>query len=291
MIYMNSRLVSDKMAHVSVYDHGFLYGDGIYETLRVYSGNVFMLDQHVERLFRSATLIRLSIRKSPDMIKKAVYATLKANRHKDAVVRITVSRGAGPTGLDPKLCSQPTFVIFSKKFSGYPTRYYQKGISIAIVSTRRNFSRSLNPQIKSLNFLNNILAKIEAEDRGTFEAVMLNHRNFLAEGTVSNIFFVRDNALCTPSVKVGILDGITRGIVINLAKEADIEVKEGYFRLNDVYEAEEVFISNTTMEIMPVSKVDDTAIKGPGRITSLLQRAYRKKVSTYIKERISNEHK
>ena len=291
MIYLNSRLVSDKMANVSVYDHGFLYGDGIYETLCVYNGKVFMLDQHVERLFRSASLIRLSIRKSPYMIKKALYATLKANRHKDAVVRITVSRGAGPTGLDPKLCSKPTFVIFSKKFSGYPSRYYQKGVSIAIVSTRRNFSRSLDPQIKSLNFLNNILAKIEAEDKGAFEAIMLNHRNFLAEGTVSNIFFVRDNALFTPAVKVGILDGITRKIIIDLANEAGIKVKEGYFRLNDVYESEEIFISNTTMEIMPVSKVDDTAIKAPGKITVLLQGAYKKKVSTYIKERVSNEHK
>ena len=283
MIYLNNALVHKRKAMISVYDHGFLYGDGIYETMRAYKGTVFMLDEHVERLFRSASMIGLIINKKRSEIKKAVYETLKANRVREAAIRITMSRGPGLTGLDPALCKKPTFVIFAHQFKEYPVRYYQKGVKIIISDTRRNFRKAVDPQIKSLNFLNNILANIEAIKSNAHEAVMLNYRNYLAEGTVSNLFFVRDNILHTPSLSVGILNGITRSILLELAKELKIKTREGKYRAEDIFSAQEVLISNTTMEVMPVSEVDGKkTASSPGHITKELHRAYRKTVLTSI---------
>jgi branched-chain amino acid aminotransferase len=284
MIFLNDRLVAHDKALISVFDHGFLYGDGIYETLRAYDGAVFMIDEHIERLFRSAAMIGLHIGKDHEAIKKAVYQTLRANRLRDAVIRITISRGAGPTGLDPELCREPTFVIFANKFSNYPEHFYRRGIKIAVVNTRRNFRGALNPQIKSLNFLNNILAKIEAKQNSAFEGIMLDYRGYLAEGTVSNIFFIHKQTLFTPGIRVGILDGITRKLILDAAYTSALKIKEGAFRKKALYAAEEVFISNTTMEVMPVSDVDDINISSrAGKITKLLQKAYRKRVAAYIK--------
>jgi len=284
MIYLNNRLVPNKKAVISVFDHGFLYGDGIYETLRVYKGVVFRIDEHIERLFRSASFIGLEIHKTPDAVKRAVYKTIEANRHKEAVIRISISRGAGPPGLDPALCAKPTFVIISRPFMKYPAHYYRKGIKIAVVNTRRNFKGSLDPQIKSLSFLNNVLAKIEAKERGAYEAIMLNYRGYIAEGTISNIFFVKDNVLCTPAVEVGILDGITRGIIIDIAKTMGLKVKEGRFRPDDIYEADEVFLSNTTMEVMPVMEFDAARFNvSAGGITKAIHKAYGAKVRDYIR--------
>jgi len=286
MIYLNNKLVARNRALISVFDHGFLYGDGIYETLRAYKGVVFMLDQHMERLYRSASLIALGIPMSPDAIKKAVYQTMKANRLKEAVIRITVSRGAGPVGLDPGLCPEPTFVIFASQFRKYPEQFYLKGVRIAIADTIRNYSRALDPQIKSLSFLNNVLAKIEAKKKGADEAVMLNYRGYLAEGTISNIFFVKNRVLCTPSLKVGILDGITRGIILNAARELQIETREGSFKPHDIHGSQEAFISNTTMEVMPVAEIIGMKkFNGPGRITRLLHKAYKQKVADYTGRR------
>ena len=283
MIYLNNRLVPGARAKVSVFDHGFLYGDGVYETLRAYKGTVFMLDEHMERLFHSASLISLTIPKKPEEIKRAVYETLGANRLKEAVIRITVSRGEGPLGLDPDLCPEPTFVIFAGAFKGYPAGQYQNGVNIAFVNTRRNYISALDPQIKSLNFLNNILAKIEAKKINAYEAVMLNYRGYVAEGTISNIFFVNENTLCTPAMDVGILGGITRRIILDIAGESGIRTKEGKFRPERIYDAEEVFISNSTMEVMPVTQVDGREIgSAAGEITRALHRAYRKRVAGYI---------
>lgn len=284
MIYLNNKLVQRNKAFISVFDHGFLYGDGIYETLRAYKGVVFKIDEHIERLFRSASMLDLEIPRTHETIKKNVYDTLKANNQKEAVIRITISRGAGPVGLDPGLCPTPTFVIISNKFEVYPKQYYKKGVKIAIVNTRRNFKGALDPQIKSLNFLNNILAKIEAKKRNAYEAIMLNYRGYIAEGTITNIFFIRDQTLCTPGIEVGILDGITRKIILYAAKELGIEVKEGRFRRDDIYRAREAFISNTTMEVLPVAEVDDAIIGTPGIITKALHKAYRKKVDQYIRQ-------
>jgi branched-chain amino acid aminotransferase len=284
MIFLNNKLVPDKQAKVSIFDHGFLYGDGIYETLRVYEGVVFMLEEHIERLFRSASMIRLTLSHSPKAIQRAVYRTIQANRHHDAYVRISVSRGPGPIGLDPGLCPKPTFVIMTKKLKDYPKNYYEKGVSISVSRTRRNFKSALDPQIKSLNFLNNILATIESIDAGTHEAVMLNYKGYIAEGTTSNIFFVKNDVLYTPNITVGILDGITRKVILDSAREMNIKIKEGRFARRSLYSADEVFISSTTREIMPVTRVDDRKISNRiGPVTKALLSCYQKKVREYIR--------
>lgn len=283
MIYLNNQIVSEKKAVISVFDHGFLYGDGVYETLRAYRGVVYMLDEHLKRLFRSAAMIGLKIPMTPEGIRTAVYETMRANGQKEAVIRISISRGKGPVGLDPALCPKPTLVIMSSEFRKYPPLYYRKGVKIAVVSTRRNYRGALDPQIKSLNFLNNILAKIEAKKENAYEAVMLNYRGYLAEGTITNIFFLADGVLCTPAVSVGILDGITRKIIIDVARELGMRVSEGRFRKEALYRAQEVFISNTTMEVMPVAVIDNRKVRtAPGRTTIALHKGYRKRVAQYI---------
>jgi branched-chain amino acid aminotransferase len=283
MIFLNNKLVRKDKAVISVFDHGFLYGDGIYETLRAYNGIIFMLDEHIERLYRSASLIQLTINKNTDAIKKAVYQTLRANRLREAVVRITVSRGPGPAGLDPELCKKPTFVIFTTQFRKYPEQCYQKGVKISIVKTRRNIISALNPQIKSLNFLNNVLAKIEAKNENAFEALMLNYRGYLAEGTVSNVFFIKDDSLYTPGLTAGILGGITRKAVLDIARKCGFKIRQGKFRKNAIYGAEEVFLSNTTMEVMPVSHVDNVRIgTRAGKTTKIFHQAYKQKVADYL---------
>lgn len=285
-VYLNNRVVPASEAKVSVFDHGFLYGDGIYETMRVYDGVVFMLDEHIERLYRSASLIGLNIPKKIADIKISIYETLKANSLTNAYVRLTISRGYGPIGLDPDLCKEPTFVVIANEFKNYPKSYYEEGIKLIIASVRRNLKEALNPQIKSLNFLNNILAKIEAKQADVYEAIMLNAADHLAEGTISNIFFVKDDILCTPSIECGILDGITRGMVIDLAVKNGIEVKEGAFTPDELYRASEVFITNTTMEVMPAYRVDKTEFK-VGGISKLLLKKYRQEVNGYVKEKKS----
>lgn len=280
-IHLNGRLVPAKEAVISVFDHGFLYGDGIYETMRVYDGVTFMLDEHLRRLYRSASMIGLTIPVDVDSLKAYVYDTLIANSLKDAFVRLTISRGYGPVGLDPDLCPSPTIVIIAQEMKDYPKSFYEKGISLIISETKKNFREALNPQIKSLNFLNNIIAKIEAKKKGAYDAIMLNVYSKLAEGTINNIFFFKDNVLCTPSTECGILDGITRGIVIEIAVRAGLIVKEGEFTREELYSAEEVFITNTTLEVMPVSKVDDQEYV-VGDITKLLHKAYREGINAYV---------
>jgi len=271
---LNGRIVPREDAVVSVFDHGFLYGDGVYETLRAYGGVVFMLEEHLARLERSASLIGLVLPLGQEAVRDAVYQTLKANSLGDAYVRITVSRGAGPIGLDPALCERPTFVVHAGELPRYPERFYDEGVRLIIPRTRRNLREALDPRIKSLNFLNNIQAKREALEAGAFEALMLNHRDRLTECTVANVFFARGGALLTPSVECGILDGITRGHVIALAEREGLKVIEGKFRKEELFRAEEVFITNTTMEVMPVGRVDHVSYK-VGEITRRLHRAYR----------------
>lgn len=298
-VYLNNRVVPASDARVSVFDHGFLYGDGIYETMRAYDSVVFMLDEHIRRLYRSASLIGLRIPKNVADIKAAIHETLEANSLKNAYIRLTVSRGSGPVGLDPELCKKPTFVIIANEFKEYPKTYYKNGIKLIISGTKRNLKEAVNPQIKSLNFLNNILAKIDAKSKRAYEALMLNSQGHLTEGTICNVFFVIPPApplvkggkgglpiLCTPSVECGILDGITRNIVLELAKKHGITTKEGKFKKEDIYHASEVFITNTTMEVMPVSEVDK--VKYPaGNMAISLHKAYKKFVQAYIKNQVS----
>jgi branched-chain amino acid aminotransferase len=280
-VYLNGKIVPSKEAVVSVFDHGFLYGDGIYETIRVYDGVSFKLDEHLHRLFRSASLIGLTIPLGIDPLKVSLYETLIANKFRNAYIRLTVSRGRGAIGLDPDLCTGPTVVIIVEELKEYPKTFYEKGITLIIAETRRNLKEAIDPRIKSLNFLNNVLAKIEAKKRGVYEALMLNVYGKLTEGTISNIFFYKDGVICTPSVDCGILDGITRGIIIDLAKREDLKVKEGKFKKEDLYAAEEVFITNTTMEVMPVAKVDDQSY-AVGSMAKLLRKVYRQEVKVYI---------
>ena len=280
-VYVNGKIVPAKEAVVSVFDHGFLYGDGVYETMKVYDGVVFMLGGHLQRLYRSASLIGLTVPSVADDLKIAIYETLMANSLRNAYVRVTVSRGPGAIGLDPDFCPVPTVVIITEDFKEYPAAYYKNGISLIIPETRRNLKEAINPQIKSLNFLNNILAKIEAKKKNAYEAVMLNSDGNLTEGTISNIAFYKNNTLCTPSIACGILDGITRGIVLDLARREGLKVKEGTFTKEEIYGAREVFITNTTMEVMPVSKVDDRPYP-VGKIAGLLRKLYRQEVNAYI---------
>lgn len=283
-VYLNDRIVPASEAKVSVFDHGFLYGDGIYETMRVYDGVVFMLDEHLQRLYRSASFIGLDIPKNIPDIKIAIYETLQANKLTNAYVRLTVSRGHGPIGLDPDLCKEPTFVVITNEFKNYPKAYYEDGIKLIIANVRRNLKEALNPQIKSLNFLNNILAKIEAKQSDVYEAIMLNASGHLTEGTISNIFFVKEEVLYTPSVECGILDGITRAMVIDLAVKNGLEVREGMFTPDELYSASEVFITNTTMEVMPVCRVNKVNFR-VGDVSRLLLKKYRQEVFGYVKEK------
>lgn len=280
-IFLNGKIVPSKEAVVSVFDHGFLYGDGIYETMRVYDGVVFKIDEHLRRLYRSASLIGLTIPPDINYFKIALYETLIANALRNAYVRLTVSRGHGPLGLDPDLCAEPTIVIFAQELREYPRAFYDNGISLIIAETRRNLREAIDPRIKSLNFLNNILAKIEAKKSNAYEALMLNAQGNLTEGTISNIFFCANGLLCTPSPDCGILDGITRGIIIDLARKEGIRVAEGKFTKHDIYAAEEVFITNTTMEAMPVSRVDSQTYP-VGQIARLLRKLYRREVHAYV---------
>jgi branched-chain amino acid aminotransferase len=283
-VYLNDKVVPSKQAKISVFDHGFLYGDGIYETMRAYDGVVFMIDEHVRRLFRSASLIGLDFGKSAEEVKLAIFEILQANRVRDAYIRLTISRGEGPIGLDPALCKAPTFVVMAHEFRNYPKSYYDEGLKLIISSVRRNLREAINPQIKSLNFLNNILAKIEAIKACVDEALMLNSEGYIAEGTISNIFFIKDEILCTPAVECGILDGITRAVVLDLAVRNGVTVREGMFVPDDLCASSEIFITNTTMEVMPVRKVDDTHFSA-GEVSRLLLKQYRAEVSSYLKEK------
>jgi branched-chain amino acid aminotransferase len=281
-IFLDGVIVPESQAVVSVYDHGFLYGDGVYETMRSYGGIVFMVRRHMDRLARSGALIRLKVPEAESLI-EAVDQTLEANKLSDAYIRITLSRGKGPIGLDPGLCGRHTLVVIAEPFREYPVGCYEKGVQFIIAKTRRNLADAIDPKIKSLNFLNNILAKIEAKEKGAYEAVMLNAEGFLTEGTVCNIFFVSNGILCTPSVETGILDGITRELVIGIARRHGLRVEEGMFYPNDLLGASEVFFTNTTAEVMPVAGIEDVKFE-VGEITRTLRRLYRTEVGEYIRK-------
>lgn len=275
-IYLNERFVDSKEAVISVFDHGFLYGDGIYETLRAYGGRIFMLRQHLVRLRRSADLIGLELPMSEQDWPGLLQDALTRNGLGDAYLRITVSRGEGDIGLDPRLCPRPTVVIIAKPFQPHPPDLFEKGVALSIVPVRRNHPAALSPQIKSLNFLNNILAKREAMRLGAFDGLMLTVDGHVAECTTSNVFFVARGTICTPSVACGILDGITREVVLRLAWEADMPVAEGQYRPEAVLQADECFLTNTSMEIMPVRAIDQTRLGSgcPGPITARLRQLF-----------------
>ncbi|MDG2407789.1 MAG: branched-chain-amino-acid transaminase [Pirellulales bacterium] len=263
-VYINGTFFDKEDARISVFDHGLLYGDGVFEGLRSYSGKVFRLHEHLERLFESARAIHLQIPMAIDSLADAVNEALKVNGIDDGYVRLVVTRGVGTLGLDPAQTSDPQVIIIADRITLYPEEFYTNGLKIVTVSTVRNHPAALSPRIKSLNYLNNILAKIEGKQAGCIEALMLNHKGEVAECTGDNIFLVRRGILLTPPREAGILDGITRQAVCELAVESGLEVQEIPLTRHDVFIADECFLTGTAAEVIPVIEVDSRMI-GDGR--------------------------
>ena len=268
-VYINGKLYPKEDAKISVYDHGLLYGDGVFEGIRSYKGRVFRLDEHLDRLWESAQAIRLTIPLSRQELAQAVRDTLAANGIADGYIRLVVTRGAGTLGLDPNRTSDPQVIIITDYIALYPREMYEKGLEIVTVSTLRNHPAAVSPRIKSLNYLNNILAKIEGQQAGCVEALMLNVRGEVAECTGDNIFLVRGGDLLTPPIDAGILAGVTRQAVIELASAAGIGVREIPLTRHDVYIAHECFLTGTAAEVVPVVTVDSRTIGSghPGPVT------------------------
>jgi len=275
-IYLNGKLVDESQAKVSVFDHGLLYGDGVFEGIRAYNGRVFMLEEHLERLYRSAQAIALAIPMTPAAMARAVVKTCKANGVRDGYIRLVVTRGVGTLGLNPFNCKTPQVIIIAGGIQLYPKKLYETGMSIITVGTMRNQAEAVNPRIKSLNYLNNVLAKIEALNAGVMECIMLNPQGYVAEASGDNIFAVRGKTLLTPPPWCGSLEGITRAVVMKLAPQHGLEVREDVMTRYDVYTAEEVFLTGTAAEIISVVNVDRRAI-GPGKpgpVTRRLAKAF-----------------
>jgi branched-chain amino acid aminotransferase len=275
-IYISGQFVPQEDAKISVYDHGLLYGDGVFEGLRAYSGKVFRLQEHIERLWNSAKAIWLTIPMTPAEMSDAINEAVRINNVQDGYIRVVVTRGAGSLGLDPNKCSNPQVIIIADAIALYPPELYEKGLEIVSVSVMRTHPAALNPRIKSLNYLNNILAKIEGLQAGCIEALMLNHKGEVAECTGDNIFTVRKGVLYTPPIDAGILEGVTRQAVIDLAHAAKIEVREVPLTLHDVYIADECFLTGSAAEVIPVVKVDARVIGTgkPGPITADLKKRF-----------------
>ena len=277
-IFIDGKLVDREQATVSVFDHGLLYGDGVFEGIRSYNGLIFKCREHIDRLFESAHTLMLTVPLSKSQIEKAMIQTLQANKLKDAYIRLVVTRGTGDLGLDPRKCKVATVFIIADKITLYSREYYEKGLKIAAVPTVRNHPEALNPQLKTLNYLNNILAKIEATNAGVDEAVLLNAQGYVTECTAENIFYVRGKELVTPPPYVGILKGITRGAVMELAKKDGYTVREDVFTRHDLYNADEVFLTGTAVEIVSAVRIDNRVIGSgkPGKTTLALTQAFRK---------------
>ena len=281
-VYLNGKFVDARAAKVSVFDHGLLYGDGVFEGIRSYAGRIFKLQEHVDRLFESAHTLMLKIPKTKAEMMGIVKESLRVNRLADAYIRLVVTRGEGDLGLDPRKCAQATIFAIADKIELYPKQLYEEGLEIITVATQRNLPEALNPQIKSLNYLNNILAKIEAITAGYEEAIMLSSSGYVTECTGENIFLVKGRALLTPPPYIGVLRGITRQTVMELAAAQRLRVAEELLTRHDLFNADEVFLTGTAAEIVPVVKIDGRAIGGgtPGPATKRLQRAFRQLTTT-----------
>lgn len=276
-VYINGKLLDKEQATVSVYDHGLLYGDGVFEGIRVYGGKAFLLAEHVDRLYESARAIRLEIPMTRSDLSAAVDSTVAANKLTEGYVRLVVTRGAGTLGLDPRKTSDPQIIIIADTIALYPREMYEQGLKLITASTIRNHPQALSARIKSLNYLNNILAKIEGTDAGSVEALMLNHKGDVAECTGDNIFIMLKGVLKTPSTDSGILEGITRNAVIRLAREAGLAVEETTLTRHDIYVADECFLTGTAAEVIPVVSLDGRPIGNghPGPITKDLLKRFR----------------
>lgn len=280
LIFLNGEFVSKKDAVVSVYDHGFLYGDGVFEGVRVYEGNVFRLQEHIDRLYDSAKSIMLSVPYSKQEMSGLVVETLRRNELLNAYIRVVVSRGVGNLGLDPSSCARPQVIVIAEELALFPKELYKTGIDIVSVATRRTRADVLSPKVKSLNYLNNILVRIEANLAGVSEALMLNDQGYVAEGSADNVFIVKNGEILTPPGYVGALEGITRNAIMEIAHELGFPMREQVFTRHDVYVADEVFLTGTAVEVIAVVKVDGRVIGDgkPGDCTNRLLEEFRKTV-------------
>jgi branched-chain amino acid aminotransferase len=275
-IYLDGHLVDEKDAVVSVFDHGLLYGDGVFEGIRAYNGRVFLLDEHIDRLYDSAKAIALEIPMTKETMVQAVIDTCKANELSDGYIRLIVTRGNGTLGLDPFLCKKARIIIIAAKIQLYPQDLYDSGLKIITAGTIRNHTEAINPRVKSLNYLNNILAKIEAINAGCMECIMLNTLGQVAEASGDNVFAVKNGVISTPPSSCGALEGLTRNRVMELAEKAGYEVRESVMARYDLYVADEVFLTGSAAEIISVTEIDKRPIGTgkPGRITTELSAAY-----------------
>lgn len=275
-IYFNGKLVGKNEAKVSVFDHGFLYGDGAFEGIRAYNGVVFRLKEHIDRLYETMHTLLIDPKMSKKAMIEAVVATLKANKIKNGYVRLIVSRGEGDLGLDPRKCfGIPNVIIIADNIALYPAALYEKGMEIITVATAKNNVNALNPQLKSLNYLNNILAKIEASHCGYNEAIMLDAQGYIGECTGDNVFIVKNNVLATPHLSR--LEGITAQAILDIAKRLKIDIQKGYITRHELYNADECFLTGTAAELIPIVKVDGRSIGHgkPGVMTGKLLKAFR----------------
>ena len=280
IVYLDGKYVDSAEAKVSVFDHGLLYGDGVFEGIRIYGGNVYRLDEHLERLENSAKAIMLAVPLARTAMSEAVCETCRRNKLTDGYIRLVITRGAGDLGLAPWLCEKPTLFIIASKISLYPQEHYDNGLSIVTVATRRISQDMLPSTVKSLNYLNNILAKIEAKQAGALEAIMLNAQGMVAECTADNIFIVHKGQILTPAATAGALKGITRSSVFDIARELGIPMREADITRYDIWCADECFLSGTGAEVIPVVKLDGRVIGTgkPGPVTARVLASFRKKV-------------
>ncbi|MEY2852083.1 MAG: hypothetical protein RL549_782 [Verrucomicrobiota bacterium] len=282
IIYIDGKFYPEEEAKISVFDHGLLYGDGVFEGIRAYEGRVFKLEEHLRRLEDSAKAILLKIPLDRDEMRAAVLETCKRNKMKAGYLRLVVTRGKGYLGLSPDRCKKPTIIIIASELELYPEKYYREGLRVVTVPTWRNSPAALDPAIKSLNYLNNILAKIEGQQAGAQEVILLNPQGMVAECSGDNIFLIRDQVLITPKLSSGALNGITRNTVLEIAQEAGWKTREDDVRRYDLFTAEEMFLTGTGAEVIPVVEVDGRIIGTgkPGKHTADLIRRYHKLVTT-----------
>ena len=275
-IFIDGRYYDERNAKISVFDHGLLYGDGVFEGIRAYNGRVFKLREHIDRLFCSAKSILLTIPRSHAEVMRAVVETCRRNKVRDGYIRLVVTRGVGTLGLNPNRCKRGSVIVIAGKIQLYPPELYERGMEIVTVPTTRNLQNAVNPAIKSLNYLNNILAKIEANNAGCEEAVMLNAEGFVSECTGDNIFIIKEDHLFTPPLSAGALYGITRRVVMEIAEESGYRVSEANLSRHDLFNADECFLTGTGAEIVPIVKIDGRVIGDgkPGVITQKLVGQY-----------------
>jgi branched-chain amino acid aminotransferase len=281
-IYIDGKYYPKGQAKISVYDHGLLYGDGIFEGIRIYDGNIYRLDSHLERLYESAKTIMLNIPLTLPQMKEACAEVTRRNGLRDGYIRLMVTRGVGDLGLDPRKCDRATVIIIADKIKMFPPEFYTKGLEIATVPTTRNMADALNPKIKSLNYLNNVMAKLEANNMGVAEGLLLNSQGYVTEGTGDNVFIYREGGLQTPPTYDGALAGITRSSIVHMAKEMGINTEKKTLTRHDLYNASECFLTGTAAELIPVVKIDGRIIGTgkPGPIFKKLLAEFRKLTKT-----------